>query len=57
MVQLRLRVAYRHGERGAPMAVTSDMLEVIPSANDVSSDPSGLVCWQSRRLKSILNKC
>lgn len=36
MIQLRLRVSNKHGQRGAPMAVTSDMLEVVPSPNDVS---------------------
>jgi len=36
MVQLRLSVSNRHGQKGTPLAVTSDMLEVIPSPNDVS---------------------
>jgi len=36
MIQLRLRVSNKHGQKGSPLAVTSDMLEVIPSLNDVS---------------------
>jgi hypothetical protein len=36
MIQLRLRVSNKHGQKGSPLAVTSDMLEVIPSPNDVS---------------------
>ena len=35
MVQLRLQVSNKHGQKGSPLAVTSDMLEVIPSPNDV----------------------
>lgn len=36
MVTLQLKVSAEHREFGAPMAVTSDMLEVIPSPNTVS---------------------
>jgi DNA-directed RNA polymerase II subunit RPB3 len=36
MVKLRLSVSNRHGQKGTPLAVTSDMLEVVPSPNDVS---------------------
>lgn len=36
MVTLRLKVSAVNREYGSPMAVTSDMLEVIPSPNTVS---------------------
>ena len=36
MVTLRLKVSAVNREYGQPMAVTSDMLEIVPSPNTVS---------------------
>lgn len=44
MVTLRLKVSNPNPEQGKFMSVTSDMLEIVPSANGVSifsRDPSG----------------
>jgi hypothetical protein len=40
MVTLRLKVAYRAGESGSSMAVTSNMLDVEPSVRGVCHPPS-----------------
>jgi len=45
MVTLRLKVSNPNPEQGKFMSVTSDMLEIVPSANGVSTsshDPAGL---------------
>lgn len=38
MVTLRLKVSNPNSEKGKFMSVTSDMLEIVPSANAVSVD-------------------
>ena len=36
MVTLKLKVSYPNGQKGVFMSVTSDMLEVVPSAGGVN---------------------
>jgi hypothetical protein len=36
MITLKLKVSYVNGESGKFMSVTSDMLEIVPSAGGVS---------------------
>ena len=42
MITLKLKVSYVNGESGMFMSVTSDMLEVVPSAGGVCDLPLDL---------------